>query len=202
MYNIKVFSDFACPFCYFGLGLLEKLKEDGVEFSVKWLPFELDPNAPLEGMDLFNVYPKDYVIKSINYLSKLGKDLDIVYNNVNGKFNTRRAHLAGYFAKEHNKYNEYSKKVFEAYFGNSLNIADKEVLNKIAEEIGLDIKEMNEAIDSGKYKERLMEDYRLAKEYNITSIPTFFIDDRRVSGIKEYSEFRSLFLEDKITPIH
>lgn len=196
MYNIRVFSDFACPFCYFGLGLVKKLKEDGIEFNIEWIPFELDPNTPIEGMDLFTVYPKEYVVNSINYLSRLGKDLGIEYNNLNGKFNTRRAHLAGYYAKKHNKYDEYSKAVFKAYFGDKLNIADKNVLNKIANSIGLDVKEMNETIDSGKYDERLIDDYKLASKYKISSVPTFIINDSiRISGIKEYSEFKKAFLE-------
>lgn len=154
-------------------------------------------------MDLFTVYPKEYVVNSLNYLSKLGKDLNIEFNNANGKFNTRRAHLAGYYAKEQNKYNEYSKAVFKAYFGNKLNVADKNVIDEITNSIGLNVKEMNEAIDSGKYNERLMEDYKLAREYNITSVPTFIINDKiRVSGIKEYNEFKKIFLDDEINPIH
>lgn len=149
-------------------------------------------------MDLFTVYPKEYVVNSLNYLSKLGKDLNIEFNNVNGKFNTRRAHLAGYYAKEQNKYNEYSKAVFKAYFDHGLNVADKSVIDEIANSIGLDVKEMNEPIDSGKYNERLMEDYRLANEYNITSVPTFIINHKiRVSGIREYNEFKKIFLENK-----
>lgn len=196
MFNIRVFSDFAWPFCYFGLGLVEKLKEDGIEYNIEWMPFELDPNAPLEGMDLFNVYPKEYVVKSINYLSRLGEDLGIVYNNVNGKFNTRRAHLAGYYAKDENKYNEYSKAVFKAYFGDKLNIADKNVINEITNSIGLDVKQMNDAVDSGIYDERLMEDYKLASKYKVTSVPTFIINENvRISGIKEYNEFKKAFLE-------
>lgn len=196
MYNIRVFSDFAWPFCYFGLGLVEKLKEDGIEYNIEWIPFELDPNAPLEGMDLFNVYPKEYVVKSINYLSRLGEDLGIVYNNINGKFNTRRAHLAGYYAKDQNKYNEYSKAVFKAYFGDKLNIAEKNIINEIINNIGLDVKEMNDVVDSGKYDERLMEDYKLASKYKVTSVPTFIINENiRISGIKEYNEFKKAFLE-------
>ncbi|MFA5523726.1 MAG: DsbA family oxidoreductase [Tissierellales bacterium] len=196
MYNIRVFSDFACPFCYFALGLVEKLKEDGIDYTIEWMPFELDPNAPLEGMDLFNVYPKEYVVNSINYLSKLGKDLGIIFNNVNSKFNTRRAHLAGYYAKDQNKYNEYSKSVFKAYFDDKLNIADKNVINEIAESIGLDVKEMNDVVNSGKYNERFVEDYKLASKYKVTSVPTFFINENiRISGIKEYNEFKKVFLE-------
>ncbi len=196
MTNIRVFSDFAWPFCYFGLGLVNRLKEEGIEFNIEWIAFELDPNAPLEGMDLFTVYPKEYVVNSLNYLSKLGKDFGIEFNNLNGKFNTRRAHLAGYYAKEHHKYDEFSKAVFKAYFADKLNIADKNVLNEIANSIGLDVDEMNEAVDSGKYDERLMDDYKLASKYKIISVPTFIIDDKnRISGIKEYSEFKKAFLE-------
>lgn len=197
MFKIKIFSDFAWPFCYFGLGLVNKLKEDGIECEVEWVPFELDPNAPLEGTDLFTVYPKDYVVNSINYLNKIGKELNIQYNNLNGKFNTGRAHLAGYYAKEKNKYDEYSNAVFKAYFVDKLNVADKNVLNKIAHGIGLDVEEMNKLVDSGKYDNRLFEDYKLARDYSIRSVPTFFInDEKRISGIKEYGEFKKLILED------
>lgn len=196
MFKIKIFSDFAWPFCYFGLGLVNKLIEDGLECEVEWIPFELDPNAPLEGMDLFTVYPKNYVISSINHLNKIGKELNIEYNNYNGKFNTRRAHLAGYYAKEQNKYNEYSSAVFKAYFNDKLNVANRDVLNKIAEDIGLNLEEMNKAVDSGKYNSRLMEDYELAKEYSVRSVPTFIINENeRISGIKEYSEFKKLLLK-------
>lgn len=147
-------------------------------------------------MDLFTVYPKNYVISSINHLNKIGKELNIEYNNYNGKFNTRRAHLAGYYAKEQNKYNEYSSAVFKAYFNDKLNVANRDVLNKIAEDIGLNLEEMNKAVDSGKYNSRLMEDYELAKEYSVRSVPTFIINENeRISGIKEYSEFKKLLLK-------
>lgn len=196
MFNIRIFSDFAWPFCYFGLGLVNKLMDDGIECNVEWIPFELDPNAPLEGMDLFTVYPKNYVVNSINHLNKLGRDLNIKYNNINSKFNTRRAHLAGYYAKDKDKYDEYSNAVFKAYFGEKLNVADVDVLNKIADSVGLNIVEMNAAIDSDKYNSRLTEDYRLANEYSIRSVPTFIINEETIiSGIKEYDEFKEYFLE-------
>ncbi len=145
-------------------------------------------------MNLFDVYPREYVVNSLKYLSMLGEDLDIEYNNINSKFNTRRAHLGGYYAKDQNKYTQYSEAVFKAYFTLGLNVADKNVLNEIAKIIGLNISEMNEAIDSGKYTDKLMEDYKLAVEYKITSVPTFIINNKmRISGIKEYNEFKKYF---------
>ena len=71
-----------------------------------------------------------------------------------------------------------------------------DVLNKIAESLGLNIVEMNEAIDSGKYDSRLDKDYRLASEYSIHSVPTFIINEKTIiSGIKEYDEFKKIFLD-------
>lgn len=196
MLKVKVFSDFACPFCYLGAALLDRLKEDGIEYEVEWIPFELDPNAPLEGMDLFQIYPEEYVTRSLDMLSRMGKEYGLEYNNKNGKFNTHRAHLGGFYAKEKGLYDKYLKAMFKAYFTDGSNLGDKKVLNKLAEDIGLNPEEMNNSIDSGKYNES----YRRAKEeterYKIQSVPTFIIDDRaKISGIREYSKFKEEFIE-------
>lgn len=153
MLKVKVFSDFACPFCYLGACLMDHLKKDGIEYEVEWIPFELDPNAPLEGSDLFDIYPREYVTRSLDMLSRMGKEYGIEYNNINGKFNTHRAHLGGFYAKEKGLYQEYLKAMFKAYFTDGINLGSKDEVSKIAESIGLDSEEMDRAIDSGRYKE-------------------------------------------------
>ena len=196
MLNVKIYSDFACPFCYLGLELLNRLRDEGVELDAEWFPFELDPNAPLEGMDLFQVYPEEYVLKSLNLLSKLGEPYNIKYNNKNGKFNTRRAHLGGFFAKEKGRYEEYAKAMFKAYFEDSINIGNKEELNNVVGDMGLDVDEMNTAIDSGKYDQMLEEAYDKSIEYKIQSVPTFIINDSgRVTGVRDYNRFKEEFLQ-------
>lgn len=196
MLNVKIYSDFACPFCYLGLELLNRLRDEGVEFNAEWFPFELDTNAPLEGMDLFQVYPEEYVLKSLNLLSKLGESYNIKYNNKNGKFNTRRAHLGGFFAKEKGRYDEYAKAMFKAYFEDSINIGNKEELNNVVIDMGLDVNEMNTAIDSGKYDQMLEDAYNKSIDYKIQSVPTFIINDSgRVTGVRDYNRFKEEFLQ-------
>ena len=195
MMNVKVFSDYACPFCYLGLGLLEKLKEDGVEYNLEWIPFELDQNAPLEGMNLFTVYSKEYVLKSLDLLQKLGADYGIEYNNKNSKFNTRRAHLGGFYAKTNNKYEEYGKALFKAYFTDKINIGNRDELDKIAESIGLNVIEMNDAIDSGRYEQMLKDAYKEAEKYKVQSVPSFIINEKtKVAGVRDYPRFKEDFL--------
>lgn len=198
MLKVKIFSDYACPFCYLGACLMNKLREDGIEYEVEWIPFELDPNAPLEGSDLYKIYSEDYVNSSLNMLSNMGKEYGIEFNNKNGKYNTLRAHLGGYYAKEKGKYEEYLMAMFKAYFADGINLGHKDEVNKIAENIGLDIDEINKAIDSGKYTEAYETAKKQAQEYKIQSVPAFIIDDRRkISGIREYKLFKQEF-EDAI----
>jgi len=195
MLKVKVFSDFACPYCYLGLCLLEKLREDGIEYEAEWIPFELDPKAPVEGMDLFDVYPKEYVLKNLDMLSRRGEKYGIKFNNKNGKFNTRRAHLAGYFAKENGKYDEYAKAMFKAYFEYGTNIADRGEIDIIAGSIGLDAESMNEAIDSGMYDQKLEEANRASMAYGIESIPTFIVNEKtKLTGIRDYERFKEDFV--------
>ena len=54
MLTLEVFSDVICPWCYIGKRRLERAiarfgGED--EIRVRWLPFQLNPNMPPEGMD-------------------------------------------------------------------------------------------------------------------------------------------------------
>src|SRR5688572_15472998 len=50
--TIDVASDVICPWCYIGKKRLEKaiLLLQGVEPQIHWLPFQLNPGMPKEGM--------------------------------------------------------------------------------------------------------------------------------------------------------
>ena len=65
-------------------------------------------------------------------------------------------HLAfeGYqFAKEHGKGNDYNHRVLQAFFVESQDIGQIEVLTKLAGEVGLNLKEFEEALRNRKYRE-------------------------------------------------
>lgn len=196
MNRIMIFSDFAWPYCYFGLALIQKLREAGLIFELEWLPFELDPNVPAEGMDLYKVLPKEYVERSLEILSKMGKEFGINYNNKNAKFNTRLAHLCGFYALEKGKYDDYAKAVFIAYFEDGANVYDRDVLGKVAEKIGLDSKEMLDVVDLGKYDENLVKAKNLANDLGIQSVPTFIINNRyKIAGVRDYDSFKELIMD-------
>jgi predicted DsbA family dithiol-disulfide isomerase len=56
--QITVTSDFICPWCYIGEKRLALAIDDlpaGIDVQLDWLPFELNPNMPSEGMDRKNL---------------------------------------------------------------------------------------------------------------------------------------------------
>src|SRR5688500_17367773 len=51
--TIEVASDVVCPWCYIGKRRLEKalaLLKDEVDADVRWLPFQLNPDMPKDGL--------------------------------------------------------------------------------------------------------------------------------------------------------
>ena len=51
--NIDIYSDVVCPWCYVGKRRLERALSQlpTVPTQVTWLPFQLNPTMPTEGMD-------------------------------------------------------------------------------------------------------------------------------------------------------
>jgi len=53
--RIDIVSDAICPWCYIGKRQLERalvtLEKVGLQFSIHWNPFQLNPDMPKEGRD-------------------------------------------------------------------------------------------------------------------------------------------------------
>lgn len=195
MLSIKVFSDFACPFCYIALGFFQKFQEENIDFSLEWIPYEMDPSVPKEGKDIREKFPQAYYEKILQYQNQIGKEYGIKFNTQTKQFNTHRALLAGEYAKSVNKYDEFSNEMFKAYFYDLKNIGDKEVINKIGEKLGLNIEEMNRAIDSNRFGENMVKAKKLMEEFQVDGVPTFIINGKhKIVGIRPYDQMKNSFL--------
>jgi len=50
-FKLTIFSDYICPWCYVGQGVVEKLKAE-YQVDLEWRPFYLYFDTPLEGMEI------------------------------------------------------------------------------------------------------------------------------------------------------
>lgn len=189
MKNIKIFSDFACPFCYIGFSIIDKLRKDNKDLNIEWMPFELSPDAPPEGSDLSDSVPADQIEMGYKRINRLGSEYGLVYNNKTRKFNTHRLHKASLYADSVDKYYEFSKEAFKSIFEYGKNVGDPSVVNEIASSVGLDVNHMNTQIDAGVFDEYMEKAKELVPLHDIDSVPSFVIDDKKkVTTLKEYKK--------------
>ncbi len=98
---------------------------------------------------------------------------------------------AAFCASDQDKYWEYHDKLFE--YQNNMSL-DK--LNEIAGDIGLDAAEFKECTGSGKYKERVENNYKEFEAAGIFATPTFFVNGKPLVGLKSFANFEQIVAEE------
>ena len=197
MTNIKVFSDYACPFCYIGFSIIDRLRKENPNLDIEWMPFELTPDASLDGRDIGKDVSPEQLEVAYKRILRLGAEYDLVYNNRTTSFNTHRLHKASLYANSVDKFYEFSKEAFKTIFEYGKNVADHSVIDEIGLSVGLDINEMNKQIDEGHFDETMKKAKELVPVHDIDSVPSFVVnDDKKVTTLKDYKKISKDILED------
>ena len=109
-------------------------------------------------------------------------------------------HLAfeGYqYAKEHGKGNEYNHRVLQAFFVEGQDIGQIDVLTRLAGEAGLDEREFEAALRTGKYREAHQRALRHAyEEAGVSGVPMFVIGDRVLTGLQDRETLEAVIEEE------
>ncbi|WP_059053268.1 DsbA family oxidoreductase [Paenibacillus senegalimassiliensis] len=201
--KIEIWSDFACPFCYIGKRRLEKaldLFEHRDKVEVIYRSFELDPGAPRDtessiyellavkyGLSLQQAQESNQNVAQQAKADGLNYHFDTLIPT-----NTFDAHRLLHYAAAHGKAKEMSEHLFRAYFTDSLHIGDHEVLQKLAEETGLDGREAKAALEQGEYAENVREDEGEARKLGIRGVPFVVIKGKfAVSGAQPVEIFQA-----------
>ena len=186
--TIKIWSDYACPFCYIGEKRLEKALSQisgGDKIKIEFKSFELDPTAG-EKVTSSTVerFAKKYgmsieeATERIEQISMMGRHEGIDFKYISTRYtNTFDSLRLTKFAQEKG-HDEIIEKLFDAYFTKNLELADHEVLKKIAAECGLDENEVAEFLKSDKYADEVRSDEYEAALNGIHGVPYFIISDK------------------------
>ena len=106
-------------------------------------------------------------------------------------YNTRIAHEATEYAREHGKVNEFHRVVFRKVYADGQDPSKWDTLRSAAEEVGLDADEMQTVVDGGKYTAEVAEQVQHAYQIGVTGVPTYVINDRyAVVGAQPYEVFK------------
>ena len=170
--SLRIFSDFACPYCYLAKAMVETLAKN-LHIDPLWIPMELHPEIPPAGIQLQEKYPGLDVQAFIRKMNHKGQAYGISFCENSRMVNSGRAIRAAEFARDAACFEAFHKSVFEALFEKNQNIANPEVLREIARKHNLDPDAMDKAIDSGRFESRLRTAALEAAERNIRMAPTF-----------------------------
>ena len=207
--KITYWSDYACPYCYIGEARLKKAIADIPELKdveIEMKAFQLDPSAGEHAAgDTQTRFAHKYEIsmqeagETIEHISQMGiaEGLDFKYATTLFT-NTMDAHRLTKLAQSKND-PELAEKIiealFKAYFTDNKELADKELLQKIGEDAGLDAEEVKEVLSSDKYKDEVLLDEREAARYGIHAVPFFVVGQYDISGAQSVDGMKATIMK-------
>ncbi|MDQ2733712.1 MAG: DsbA family oxidoreductase [Pseudomonadota bacterium] len=192
--KIEFVSDVACPWCAVGLYSLEKAIANlggTVPVELHFEPFELNPAMPPEGEDatehLSRKYgaPPEQLAKSRAALRQRGTDVGFTFGDRPRVWNTFDAHRLLHWAglESASKQSALKHALLGAYHTDAENPGARDVLLRLAGEVGLDVERARAILDSDEFAVDVRERERFWQERGIHSVPAIVIDDHHlISG--------------------
>ncbi len=190
--KIEIWSDVVCPWCYIGKRRLEAAVADfeqrhaGADVEIVWRSYQLDPAAPsvptqtvaehlgakygggaAGGQQMIDRV--EAVAAEEGLLFRLGEAQ---------RAGTVDAHRLLHLAAEEGDQGALKEALLAAYFLRAENVADHDVLARIAAGTGLDEVRVKEVLTTGEYAEAVEADIRQAAAYGATGVPFFVVDGR------------------------
>jgi len=171
--------------------VVEKLKAD-YDIELEWRPFYLYWDTPPEGRDIPERVTQARAKGSEARLRKIANLYGMKFESTKRIYNTRLAHEATEFAREHGRANEFHRVLFRKVYADGLDISQWKVLGDAAQEVGLDAEEMQRKVESGKYAAEVEAQVQKAYQIGVSGVPTYVINNRyAVVGAQPYEVFKN-----------
>lgn len=187
--KVIYWSDYACPFCYIGETRLKRAAARlGISLDLEMKAFELNPEAGKavesatdERFAKKYGLPLEVARRRIEQISQLGKSEGLDFRYAQARYtSTFDAHRLTKLARllDPCLADSLSERLYRAYFSESLELADKDVLEKIAVEEGLDASLTRDLLNLGHYAEEVRLDEQEAQNRGVHAVPYFFVAGR------------------------
>src|SRR3954449_2225478 len=152
MQTIDVISDVICPWCFIGMRRLEKAL-GGRPATVRWHPFQLNPDMPHEGIERrayrirkFGSWERSQELDAQVAAAGRGEGIAFNFDRMARTPNTLDAHQVIWLAGERGVQDAAAEALFLAYFTDGRDLSDRATLAEVAAEAGLDRAEVDEML--------------------------------------------------------
>jgi predicted DsbA family dithiol-disulfide isomerase len=172
--RIEIWSDIVCPWCYIGKRRLETALADFPhEVEVVWRSYQLDPGAPL---GVTGSVPEHLGRKygggleagrrMIDNVEAVAAEEGLIYRlHQAQRANTIDAHRLLHLALEEGVQGALKEALLSAYFTQAQNVADHDVLRKVAADVGVDQARVDSVLASDEFRNEVFADIEQAQAY-------------------------------------
>jgi predicted DsbA family dithiol-disulfide isomerase len=203
--QIDFVSDVACPWCAVGLGALQQAIANlgnAAQVSIRFQPFQLNPDMPPEGQDigehLAQKYGSTAEQRAANYehIRQRGAEVgfEFAFNGRSRTWNTFDCHRLLEWAHETapDKQLALKKALLKACFTDGENPAAHDVLLRVCGELGLNTSQAAQILAGDDYTTQVRDRQRFYASNNIHSVPAVVINEQYlVSGGQPVAVFES-----------
>ena len=192
--NIDIVSDVVCPWCYIGKRHVEQAilqwqqRHPDAVVNVRWHPFQLNPDLPLEGTDrkgyLEAKFGGPQRAKEIYArVAAAGRNagLELNFDGILKQPNTLAAHALIAYAQtadEGAHGDAVAERLFKAYFVDGEFIGDLDVLVAIAAECGLDADATRAVLSERATLDQIAAQDVNVRKQGITGVPFFIFNEK------------------------
>ena len=166
--------------------------------DVTWLPFDLHPEYPPEGIALADLHRR-YGIGSGEQdpLRERFAAAGLEYNRPDVVPNTKRALRLAELARELGLHQPFHNRLMDAYWAEATNIGDDDELRRLAADTGLDADAVERVLaDADAYADVVDASTRQAFSIGVNAVPAFLLDRKLiVLGAHPIESFRQAFAQ-------
>jgi predicted DsbA family dithiol-disulfide isomerase len=185
MRTIDVISDAICPWCWIGKAHLDaalaELRQDGLEFRIRFRPFQLNPDIPEEGVerDAYRAAKFGSLERSRQLdaqVADAGRAAGLAFRHdlMRRTPNTIAAHRVIRAAEQAEVQEAVVDALFRAYFQQGRDIGDAAVLDEIAAVAGLP--GMAAMLAGDDHRDAVLAEDMAARRGGISGVPSFLMD--------------------------
>ncbi len=175
--QVQIVSDFLCPFCRVACERASWLERE-YDAEIEWLPWDLHPEYPAEGIPRSELVAK-YGGEHFENVTQMFEDCGFAYAPHPERVpNTHLALELGELARAAGLHSEYHNAVMVGMWEQELDVADPAVISAIAVGVGLDPEAVAEAIESRSFRAHVIQCTEEAHVAGITGVPAFIFEER------------------------
>jgi len=175
---------------------IEKLRQN-YDIDIKLVHFPLHPDTPPEGREMAGFYAERGLDPDKMYQDmKERMDAEgLPYGKRTHSYNSRLAQELGKWSETVEGGETLEQEFYKAYFVNSRNIGDVDVLLDCVEAAGLSVDEARTIIEQRTFEQAVDEDWAKSQQYGVSGVPTYVAGGYGVVGAQPYEVLEKLMQE-------